>query len=84
MIEWISCSNSLLPGSADLRALSAFLLGSKAREARLQQGYDQALLGSEELIALQRWRAEWQREFDKEVEIVAQEAWQSAARRKVS
>jgi flagellar export protein FliJ len=87
------------PGSADLRALSAFLLGSKAREARLQQ----ALIGAEELIAAQRQRtllaernqklldnlktkqrAEWQREFDKELETVAQEAWQSAARRKVS
>jgi hypothetical protein len=75
------------------------LLGSKAREARLQQ----ALIGAEELIAAQRQRtllaernqklldnlktkqrAEWQREFDKELETVAQEAWQSAARRKVS
>jgi flagellar export protein FliJ len=83
------------PTSADLRALSAFLLGSKARETTLQQ----AIQSCEADIAEQRQctilaernqklllnlkvkqHDEWQKEFDKELETVAQEAWQSAAR----
>jgi len=83
--------------SADLRALSAFLLGSKSREAGLQH----SLQGCNEDIAEQRQRtllaernlkllvnlrtrqkAGWQNEFDKELESIAQEAWQSAARSK--
>jgi hypothetical protein len=85
------------PSSGDLRALSAFLLGSKAREATLRQ----ALESCDQDIAEQRQRtvraernqklllnlrtkqrAEWQHDFDKELEEVAQEAWQSAARSK--
>jgi hypothetical protein len=83
------------PTSGDLRALSAFLLGSKARETTLQH----AIGSCDEDIAEQRQRtvsaernqklllnlkskqhAEWRQEFDKELESVAQEAWQSATR----
>ncbi len=93
--KWIQGLNGAT--SADLRALSAFLLGSKARESTLRQ----AIQSCDEDIAEQRQRtlraerneklllnlkskkhAEWQQEFDKELEAVAQEAWQSAARSK--
>lgn len=92
---WLQQTSS--PTSADLRALSAFLLGSKAREATLQQAIEscnadiaeqqQRALRAERnnklLLKLKsKKRAEWQREFDHELEIVAQEAWQSAARSK--
>jgi len=92
---WIQ--NMASPGSADLRALSAFLLGSKSREASLQH----SLQSCNEDIAEQRQRtllaernlklllnlrnkqkSGWQSEFDKELEAIAQEAWQSAARSK--
>jgi flagellar export protein FliJ len=85
------------PTSADLRSLSAFLLGSKSREATLQH----SIQSCHEDIARQRKRtvvAErnqklllnlrakqkegWQKEFDKELEEVAQEAWQAAVRAK--
>jgi hypothetical protein len=83
--------------STDLRALSAFLLGSKAREATLHQAIEscdeelseqrqQTLLAERNqklLLNLKAKRlAEWQHEFDKEIETVAQEAWQSGARSK--
>jgi flagellar biosynthesis chaperone FliJ len=87
------------PTSTDLRSLSAFLLGSKAREATLRE----MIKGCDEDIAAQRKRtllaernqklllnlkskqkAGWQHEFDKELEEVAQEAWQAAARSKQS
>ncbi len=93
--KWLQSMQS--PTSADLRSLSAFLLGSKAREAGLQH----SLQGCNEDIAEQRQRtllaernlkllenmrnkqkSVWQQEFDKELEAVAQEAWQSAARSK--
>jgi flagellar export protein FliJ len=90
---WIQEMSS--PTSGDLRALSAFLLGSKARETTLQH----AIGSCNEDIGEQRQRtvsaernqklllnlkskqhAEWRQEFDKELESVAQEAWQSATR----
>lgn len=90
-----------MPGatSSDLRALSAFLLGSKARESTLKQAIDscngditdqrrQTLLAERNqklLLKLKdKRRVEWQAEFDKELDIVAQEAWQSAERSKHS
>jgi len=87
------------PTSGDLRALSAFLLGSKARETTLSQAIEscEAEIGEQRqrtllaernqklLINLKsKQRVEWQHEFDKELETVAQEAWQSAARTKKS
>ncbi len=93
--QWIQQMAS--PTSAELRSLSAFLLGSKAREATLQH----SIRRCDEEIAEQRRRtlaaernqkllvnlragqkSAWQQEFDKEIEAVAQEAWQSAARSK--
>ena len=93
--KWIQ--NMPSPTSADLRSLSSFLLGSKAREAVLNQ----VIQNCDAAIAEQRQRtllAErnqkllldlkakqksiWQHEFDKELELIAQEAWQSAARSK--
>jgi len=88
-----------VPTSADLRALSAFLLGSKARETTLRQAIEscdadiseqrqRTLLAERNqklLINLKsKQRLEWQHQFDKELETVAQEAWQSAARGKTS
>jgi len=92
---WLQAESD--PTSADMRSLSAFLLGSKARESTLSQ----AIESCDAEIAEQRQktllaernqklllnlksqrRVEWQHEFDKELEIVAQEAWQSAARSK--
>jgi flagellar export protein FliJ len=93
--EWIQ--GMAAPTSGDLRALSAFLLGSKAREATLQQAIEscdgdiaeqrqRTLLAERNqklLLNLKtKRRSEWQQEFDKELEAVAQEAWQSAARSK--
>jgi len=93
--RWLQ--NMASTSSADLRALSAFLLGSKSREASLQH----SLQGCNEDIASQRQRtllaernvklllnlrnkqkSGWQNEFDKELEAIAQEAWQSAVRSK--
>ncbi len=83
--------------SGDLRSLSAFLLGSKAREttllqalgrcdsdiARQRQRTVQAERNQKLLLNLKdKQKAEWQAEFDKELETVAQEAWQSSARSK--
>lgn len=94
---WIHQMTS--PTSGDLKALSAFLLGSKARETTLAQAIEScdAEIGEQRQRTLQaernqklllnlegKRRVEWQREFDKELETVAQEAWQSAARSKQS
>ncbi len=91
--NWIQTMAS--PTSADLRSLSAFLLGSKAREASLQQAMqncdaDIAAQRSRTLLAernrklllnlREKQQSAWQKEFDKELEAVAQEAWQAAAR----
>lgn len=85
------------PSSGDLRALSAFLLGSKVRETAMVQAAascdaDIAEQRRNTLLAERnrklllnlkdRRRVEWQQEFDKELEAVAQDAWQSAARSK--
>ncbi len=93
--NWIH--NMASATSSDLRSLSAFLLGSKAREATLRQAIEscnddiveqqrRTLLAERNqklLLNLQsKQKAEWQKEFDKELEIVAQEAWQSASRSK--
>lgn len=82
----------------DLRALSAFLLGSQSREKMLRQSIESCesdisqqrqhtLLAERNqklLLKLREKRKlEWQAEFDKELEEVAQEAWQSAARSNV-
>lgn len=79
--------------SAEMKAFSAFLLGSKSRESMLRQ----AIQSCEEDIAKQRGRTllarrnqklllklkskrrfEWQAEFNKELEEIAQQAWQAA------
>jgi flagellar biosynthesis chaperone FliJ len=93
--KWIHAMSN--PASGDLRALSAFLLGSKAREATLQQAIQNcdemiaerrqlAVLAERNVKLLLNLRAKqktgWQREFDKELESIAEEAWQSAARSK--
>ena len=81
--------------SADLRSLSAFLLGSKARETTLRKAIESCTADIEEqrqqtllaernqklLLNLKtKRRQEWQQAFDQELEQVAQEAWQSASR----
>ncbi len=90
---WVG--NLSVATSSDMRALSAFVLGSKSRESTLRQ----AIEGCEADIADQRGRTmiaernrrlllnlksrkqmEWQKEFEKELEHTAQEAWQSLAR----
>jgi hypothetical protein len=77
-------------GHAELRALSAFLLGTSARAAQLRDSIERA----KSLAAEQRQRvtaaqrnerlllklkeaklAEWQAQYDRELEIVAQETW---------
>ncbi len=90
---WIQ--NMAEPTSADLRALSAFLLGSKSREATLRHSIQNCngdiaeqrrrTLAAERnrklLLNLKaRQKAGWQNEFDKELEAVAHEAWQSGIR----
>ncbi len=92
---WIQAASDATSG--DLRVLSAFLLGSKSRETTLLQalqGCDsdiaqqrqralQAERNQKLLLNLKdKQKSEWQAEFDKELESVAQEAWQSAARSK--
>jgi flagellar export protein FliJ len=83
-------------GSTEFRALSAFLLGSDAREAALRQSIQRL----EEVLAGQRTRvlaadrnerlllklkdkklAEWRAENDRELETLAQESWLSTHRR---
>jgi flagellar export protein FliJ len=80
-------------GSADLRSLSAFLLGSKARAATVRQAIEscdaeiaeqraRAITGERNQKLLLNLRdkrhAEWRKEFDKELEAIATETWQSA------
>jgi flagellar export protein FliJ len=92
-LAWIQTHASA--GSADLRALSAFLLGSQARQAMVKHAIESCQAEIEEqqsrTLAAERARklllnlrdqrrAEWQKDFDKELEAVAQDAWQSAAR----
>ncbi len=88
--KWIQGMSA--PNSADLRSLSAFLLGSKAREATLHQ----ALQACNQDIVAQRQRTmraernqklllnlkdkqkeSWTKDFDKELESIAEEAHRS-------
>lgn len=79
-------------GSMEFRALSAFLLGSSARAAALRgsiERLDRAIAAQRErvlaadrnerlLVKLRDKRlAEWRAENDREMEILAQEAWLS-------
>jgi flagellar export protein FliJ len=94
--SWIQAMPN--PTSADLRAFAAFLLGSKSREKMLRQSIESCeseiteqrqrtmLAERAEKLLLKlkdKQKSEWQIEFDKELEEVAQEAWQSAARSKL-
>jgi flagellar export protein FliJ len=94
---WIQGASDTTSG--DLRALAAFLLGSQARDSTTRGAIEnanvhivkqrqQVLLAERNqklLLKLKdKRRAEWQQEFDKELEMVAQEAWQSAARSRQS
>ena len=77
-------------GSAELRALSAYLLAYQSRVAELQKSLEVARLRAEEqrrrviaadrderlLIKLKaKQRAAWQAAADHELEILAQESW---------
>ena len=77
-------------GSAELRALSAYLLAYQSRVAELQKSLEVASLRAEEqrrrvvaadrderlLIKLKaKQRAAWQAAADHELEILAQESW---------
>jgi flagellar export protein FliJ len=94
-VAWVQ--NTPDANSADLRALSAFLLGSKARRNTIQQAIEGCAVDIQEqrarlmqaernqklLLKLKDKRlAAWQYDADRELEIIAQEAWQSAARRR--
>lgn len=85
------------PTSSDLRSLSAFLLGSKAREsvvlnaiascnAEIDTQRQKTLLAERNEKLLLNLKAkrlkEWQYQFDKELGLIAEEAWQAAARSK--
>jgi flagellar export protein FliJ len=79
-------------GHAELRALSAFLLGTGARAAQLREAIQQ----TKSMAAEQRQRvtlaqrnerlllklkdaklSEWQAQYDRELETVAQETWRA-------
>jgi flagellar export protein FliJ len=79
-------------GHAELRALSAFLLGTGARAAQLRE----TIQRTKSLAAEQRQRvtaaqrnerlllklkdaklSEWQAQYDRELEVVAQETWRA-------
>ncbi len=94
-LAWVH--NTQGANSADLRALSAFQLGSKARRATVQRAIQscetdiqeqrfrlmQAERNQKLLLKLKEKRlASWQYDADRELEIIAQEAWQSAARKR--
>jgi flagellar export protein FliJ len=96
-LAWVQ--NTQDANSADLRALSAFLLGSKARRTTAQQALESCALDIQEqrvrlmqaernqklLLKLKDKRlASWQYDADRELELIAQEAWQSAARKSQS
>ncbi len=80
-------------GSAELRAMSSFLLGMEARSGTLRtrvkemsrpiQEQRESVLKAERNARLvvklrERKMEEWKRESDREIETVAQESWQSA------
>ncbi|MGH9581583.1 MAG: flagellar export protein FliJ [Bryobacteraceae bacterium] len=80
-------------GAVELRAFSGFLLGLRARGTAIHERMEtaakvaveqqQRVLAAERdarLLAKMRERklAEWRRELDRELETVAQEAWNSA------
>ncbi len=92
---WIQSTPNATSG--DLRALSAFLLGSRSRETLLKrtiESCDAAISEQRKRTLLaernqklllnlrDKQKAGWQAAFDKELEEVTQEAWQSAARSK--
>jgi flagellar export protein FliJ len=96
-LEWVK--TSALVESNDVRALSAFLAGAGARKESLRQaiaGCDKDIeeqrlrvLAAERNHKLleklkERKFSAWQAEFNRELEIIAQEAWQAAARRNAS
>ena len=95
--NWLLKDSNLT--SSDLRSLSAFLLGSKAREASLQQAREscaqdiaaqtqRTLAAERNQSLLQQLRSKqydiWQKSFDSELEIISQEAWQAAQMKRVS
>lgn len=80
-------------GAVELRALSGFLLGVRARGTALRERMDTAarvaaeqrkrvMAAEQELRLITKMRdrkwAEWRRELDRELEAVAQEAWNGA------
>jgi len=79
-------------GTTELRSLAAYLLGYNARLTQLQKSLEAARLRAAEqrqcvvaadrderlLVKLKaKQRTEWQHEADKELEILAQESWNS-------
>jgi flagellar export protein FliJ len=83
--------------SSDMRAFSAFLLGSKSRETMLRHAIEiceadivdqrartlTAERNQKLLLNLKaKKRFEWQVDFDRELEQTAQEVWQSVAHSK--
>lgn len=80
-------------GTVELRALSGFLLGLRARGttvrermdgvARVADGQREKVMAAEREVRLlakmrEQKLAEWRRERDRELEMVAQEAWNGA------
>ncbi|MGH9608582.1 MAG: flagellar export protein FliJ [Bryobacteraceae bacterium] len=80
-------------GSVELRALSGFLLGLRARGTAIRERMETAenvavqqrkrVLAAEQAVRLlvkmrERRMAEWRQEWDRELERVAQEAWNAA------
>lgn len=83
-------------GSTELRALSAFLLGSNARAAALRgsiERLEQTIAGQRARVLLadrnerlllklrEKRLAEWRAEHDRELETLAQESWLATHRR---
>jgi flagellar export protein FliJ len=96
-LAWVQAAP--LIESTDVRALSAFLAGAGARKESLRQaiaGCDREIeeqrlhvLAAERNHKLleklkERKFSVWQADVDRELEIIAQEAWQAAARRNAS
>ncbi len=96
-LSWIQAS--ALVDSSDVRALSAFLAGAGARKQSLLQAIAGCEKDIEEqrlhVLAAERNHklleklkerkfTMWKADADRELEIIAQEAWQAASRRNAS